>query len=160
MLDNLNQIDWVALGEPQIPVWIGQFTSSDILKRREAIGDLRDDLTPWEVFDGLYSEELPRLVKREATYLIVPFLVEMLKSKGIEDKTPILALLHDLAWYRDIEIYVVEIAREQYRHYAQRLFDAVYKGIEIYRELAESEIYEVNRSAKSLLGMLEGKSEN
>jgi hypothetical protein len=158
MLDGLDQIDWTALGEHDIPGWLKHLSFGDRGTRREAFSKLSDALTPWEVFDGLYSEELPQLVKREAAYLIIPFLIQMLEIQELENKEFMLSLLHHLAWYIDLGEYVAENDHEQYQYYARRLYDAVYKGIETYRELAQSNNYEVRQSAKSLLDILGAKT--
>ncbi len=78
----------------------------------------------------------------------------MLESETIEGEDLMLDLLHDLAWYNDMGKYVTEKEREEYEHHAQQLYDAVYKGVKTYRELAHSADPEVSQSAKSLLAIL------
>lgn len=155
VLEGLDQIDWATLGDPQVPIWIRQLASKDVLARGKASGDLQDELMPWPVFDGDYRELLPGLVQRKATHLMIPFLLEMLESPEVKGKYRILGILHDLAWFIDLDKYVAENEREQYHHYAQQLYGAVYKGIEMYRELAKVENYELSQAAKDVLKILD-----
>jgi hypothetical protein len=142
------------LGANDIPTSLRQLATQDILMQKKAFGNLSDNLTPWEVFDGLYAEKLLSLVKREETYLIIPFLIEILENKAAKGKNFACDLLHDIAWYIDLEQYVTENEKQQYEYYAKRLYDSVSQGIDIYRELANSPNAEVSQAATNLLEIL------
>jgi hypothetical protein len=79
MLEGLDQIEWGKVGQKQspIPFWLREFTSDDELTRRQAMGNLKDSIAPWELLDGYGdSADLMRVIKREEPYLVVPFPVE------------------------------------------------------------------------------------
>jgi hypothetical protein len=151
MWKSLDQIAWIAWENPQIPIWIKELASGDGPTRDRAFGYLCNELTRWEVFDGLYNSELSGLVKRETPHLVIPFLINVLEHEGTEGKELVLDLLRDLARYVDLDSYVAEEYREQYRYHAGRLYDAVRKGIRIYEKLVGSDVAAVDQAAKRLL---------
>ncbi|MEP7289031.1 MAG: hypothetical protein ABI947_25025 [Chloroflexota bacterium] len=160
MLEELDRIDWDTLGSPQIPIWLKNLTILDVNANQEASRNLRDDLMPWEVFDGLYSERLLGLVRRDVSLLIIPFLIEILEDDKVNSKVSVLTMLYYFALYKTLDQYVAETEREQYSLYSQRLFKKVHEGFEIYERLTHSNNEEINISAREFINLLKRESQN
>jgi hypothetical protein len=159
MLEGLDQVDWGKIGQKPSPIphWLCEFASDVEQIRRQAMGNLKDTLAPWELLDGYGSTtDLMRVIKRDEPYLVVPFLVELLTYESIQDKGFILEILYDLARYVDVgDDWVPLEEREMYKSRACRIFNAVYEGIYAYSDLLKDNAPEVRQGAEDLLNLLE-----
>jgi len=176
----LKDINWTELGEPQIakllPAIVSDSTEviTDDPDRFPSVNDaqkfnlsvLEEYLCPWKAFEPYYHDgnDLLPLVKREAAYLIVPYLIEMLRYDTTRNKSRIMSILSHLASYSNLENELVEdhlpeALVSEYRFYAARLFNTVFSGLDVYESLRNDRDRFIRAEAESLVDILNDRYE-
>jgi hypothetical protein len=151
LFPELDTVDWVSLGYPDIPLWIRNLASDNHNLQGESYNQIEDLITN----AGSQSPEnygsISELLKTEMPIYVAPFLIELLNYEKTADKASILQLVYDLANYRDL---VTSTDAEVYKIRAERVFEAVKKGEPIYKRLLSDTNASVQNMAKLVLAMI------
>jgi hypothetical protein len=141
----IDEVDWVSLNAAEVGTWLKDLTSSNQEIRGHAYSRLEMQLA----FRGSDSWEygpLSELLKTEMPVYIVPFFIELLRDQKVKGKDVILELLQDLATYVQLDA-----DNEIYRTRAQKVYDTVRQGIDVYRSLLTDSSPAVKMGATLLL---------
>jgi hypothetical protein len=158
MLENLDDIDWAALGELRIPTLLREMQSEDKKAFGVAIRELQEIITPERVLSGDYPNEIVQMMRSELPARVTPFLVEMLSHESDGGKQVcLLEVLHSLGAYWFLINWFSENSpnRKSYEQWARRINDAVREGMPIYQKLLDDPIPQVRASAQEVLDILE-----
>jgi hypothetical protein len=124
MLEGLNQIDWKKYQYGRnIPDLLTKIVSDDWSTRQNAWSSLNN------VLESTYEK-----LGSEVPLLVIPFLIEILKSPNIPDRSIMTDLLIFLASYSEIGT-----LNEPYKTEALRLKQAVCEGASVYQSLIDDE---------------------
>lgn len=157
MSAKLDEIDWDALGAPEIPILLRRMQSpKDKHDFSEAYNHLTNIVFPEGISDSQDWGGPGGMMQTEAPLLVIPFLTEML-SREIDSwrKLSILELLHSLAAYWELRTWITEAnpKRVVYEQWARRINDAVRDGALIYQELLKNPL--LRNSAQEVLDILD-----
>jgi hypothetical protein len=157
MAESWDQVDWTALGAPEIPHLLQDLLRSDDNKTtNEARNKLEELIYPeflWhnvEIVKRMKGSPLPRL--------IIPFLIETIAVEQEDRRKP--GLLDFLVMLSSYPMYENAYAksdpeRTEYRAWAKKINDAVREGLPIYQKLLEVPDSRVREGAQELLERLE-----
>jgi hypothetical protein len=124
MLEGLNQVDWKKYQYGQkIPDLLIKLISDDWNTRQNAWSSLSN------LLESTYEKN-----GSEFPLVVIPFLIEILKSPNVPDRAIITDLLIFLSSYSEIET-----LEEPYKTEALRLKQAICEGGDIYQSLVEDE---------------------
>ncbi|MFN8419013.1 MAG: hypothetical protein U0528_07185 [Anaerolineae bacterium] len=158
MLEQLDQVDWVLLDAQQVPDLLFRLNSEEEQDRQEAFEALAQKIAPSILLDlhGRHTDLLD-LTRNNLPAITTPFILELLEVGDNTDKGGLLELLYDLASYVGIENwYLSGLPAEQrnnYRHWARSIYDAVNNGLAIYHSLLNADP-KIRESAEDLLAIL------
>jgi acyl-CoA dehydrogenase len=157
MLEGLEQVDWGY--DTKIPDWIHGLASDNEHIRQSSVTNLSGHVTHWPGFDKSYGtpDQFKSALYNNTPYLVVPFLIELLKDEATQGKEDILEILHNLACYIGAaEIYTKPNLQEDeiYRRRARQIFDAVYAGIDTYKALFNDNAPKIKQAALDILYIL------
>jgi hypothetical protein len=153
--DQLDMIDWQKMDAAHVAQWLKDLASDNNKTRLNAYHNLdRHVIDPgsqsWEQY-GPLSEVL----KTKIPFLVVPFLIQLLKTDHVARKDNILALLTDLANKIFLDIDTLQDAND--RSEAGNLYHAVREGIPVYRQLYETALDPVIKETAELVLKLCGE---
>jgi hypothetical protein len=157
----LREIDWDRLGEAEIGAQIRNMMSTDPKIEGQALGFFLKELTPWEAIEPYYHDcnYVLKIAKRDAAYLIIPFLIEYIKRESSRGKVITLGILYNLAFYHELEPECIQdkVSEEtlnEFRFYTSRLFNLVYLGIDVYRSFLNHQDEDIRGQTLQLLKTL------
>jgi hypothetical protein len=160
-MNSLNQVDWTALGSPDLPRWMRNLMSHDRHLRGTAFHSLMVHLAPRDCADCLVTcteQDRLEVMKRETAFRLAPFLIDLLRDEQVHDdhKVTVLALMEDLLNWKYTEDCLSETAViHVFRPYMKRLRDVLSQGIDIYKQLTGSESTFIREEAQVVLEFLE-----
>jgi len=104
MFENIESIDWDSLGYPQVPELLQQLASNERRLQVEASERLEAEVLlggkNWQDFD--LGKGISVALRNDAPLLLVPFLLNLLRSDSISNKSEILYLLSTMLFYNEM----------------------------------------------------------
>jgi len=148
MLDNVNDVDWAGKGHPNIPELLSQLASNDRYKQAHARNQLESDVVlggeNWQDFDRGYGIEL--VFQSDVIIHLIPFLIELLDSDGVSNRSLIFTLLAGIHHYKNMH--------DEKEVYKERVIDVnnvLWSGREVYLKLLSDSDLKVRKGALSVL---------
>jgi predicted transcriptional regulator len=141
MLERLNAIDWAAEGFERIPYWIEKMQKGEVETKLYTIYELFNEMAPDQLWDGQGSfEDLLEMMRYKAHSYLVPFILELISfESSVKVQLDLLGLLAVFLGYCFQIDRVPEENREDYRQWAQSIYQGVKKGQELFDKLLSQE---------------------
>lgn len=149
MLDTIEQIDWAALGHPDVPDLLHKLVSDDPQQRIEAERRLDWDILQggdWQSFD--LGKGIEAALRTELPVHLVPVLLALLSSPAVHDigKRLVLGLLSTMLWYRKMYY-----AGEIYKQRALRVEAAIWAGNPIFTTLLSNPDIDIRKATLDVM---------
>jgi hypothetical protein len=137
-MKEVNEVDWQALGAPEVPRWLHDLQPEDGKSRifSESFNALDQFLVP----ENASRETLISLMRSEVHHQVVPYLIDILENESNPTKVGgMLEMLELLArrWFLVREMRDTDPDKMSYAQWARRINDAVRAGIPVYQRLLD-----------------------
>jgi hypothetical protein len=158
MLDQLNEIDWVKLGHPEIKTFIENAVSPEPQISQQALNQLKDAIAPWELLDGYgTTDHLMKMSRSPVPELVIPFLIDLLELETIKNKVFLLEILYDLSRYHLVSKDFIPLDEvDRYMQWAERLREFVRTHTHLYIELTNHSSPDIQQAAADLIDFIIG----
>jgi hypothetical protein len=139
MLENLDKVNWVELGAPQVPDLLREIQAHEPgkefdEKHQEAWHDLIELIFPQGIIEMWDWSGPGRMMQNDLPHKVVLFLLEILEQTTSE----VIGNLREMCMYWHISLWVGDPGQPRYKAYvewASRLKEVIKQGIPIYKQL-------------------------
>ncbi|MEP7289023.1 MAG: hypothetical protein ABI947_24985 [Chloroflexota bacterium] len=146
MLENLEHVNW-----QDVHLWNGTATNTPVLIRQLASDNAE---IRWQAYLQFYDDYFEQQSPHAAMDYPLPFLIELLENKAVQDKQNILGLLSGLAARGSNEELIAKWATHVSKEWIdqiRRQYNAVRQSINVYLALLDDSSPEVRIAASDIL---------
>lgn len=156
MFPEIDNIDWEAFGEEEMPNLLLSLLSDDKNIRGSASISILRDLVPHEVIEGTCKKgELEEHIARDGLILMIKPLIAFLRYEHTPSKASILEILMEMLGYIGIEKdYLAEVKWVWYRAFTCQIYNQINRGKKVYLQLKNDDEKNVRDFATELLEIL------